>query len=215
MFKTKPALFILLSLLFLPMAHWGAAQTTTAALVGTVKDETQAILPGVSLTIKNMGTGAIRTVVTGLNRSVSLSDVDEEAARKVNPALSFLPGEIFGSITFGQPGGGLASISGISAGNPTPFHWNSFQYFDDFSYSSGRNSTRVGASVDRLQHNFSQPTFLRGQYSFTNLRDFLQGRASQFQGFFPGSIILRGMRTTMKQQPCPGRGRPVVGWIRF
>ena len=45
-------------------ATTGAAQTTSGSILGTVQDQTQALLPGVSVTITNTGTGAVREVLT-------------------------------------------------------------------------------------------------------------------------------------------------------
>ena len=39
-------------------------QVTTATLSGTVSDELEALIPGVSVTIRNVDTGATRRVVT-------------------------------------------------------------------------------------------------------------------------------------------------------
>ncbi len=42
-----------------------SAQTTTASVAGTVRDETRAVLPGVEITVLNPATGASRTAVSG------------------------------------------------------------------------------------------------------------------------------------------------------
>lgn len=51
-----------LSLLLAGSAAWG--QTITGAILGTVTDETGGVLPGVTVTIRNVETGLTRTVVT-------------------------------------------------------------------------------------------------------------------------------------------------------
>src|SRR5262245_62050251 len=40
------------------------AQTTTGTILGTAKDQTGAVLPGVTITIRNLDTGAVREVIT-------------------------------------------------------------------------------------------------------------------------------------------------------
>src|SRR5687767_6096402 len=40
------------------------AQTTTATMSGTIKDESGALLPGVTVVATNLGTGGTRTAVT-------------------------------------------------------------------------------------------------------------------------------------------------------
>ena len=57
----KPGLSALLSLLFL--AH-SFAQTSNATLGGTVSDSTRALIPGVTITATNTGTGIVTNVIT-------------------------------------------------------------------------------------------------------------------------------------------------------
>src|SRR5207248_3841292 len=40
------------------------AQITSATISGTVKDQTQAVLPGVDIVVKNVDTGLTRSIVT-------------------------------------------------------------------------------------------------------------------------------------------------------
>ncbi len=56
-------LAITLAALVLPAALW--AQSTTGTILGTVKDQTGAVLPGVSINIRNVETGITRASVTG------------------------------------------------------------------------------------------------------------------------------------------------------
>jgi len=53
----RPAL-LLFAVMFLGLASTTRAQTTTASLVGTIKDPTGSVLPGVTVTIVNAATGA-------------------------------------------------------------------------------------------------------------------------------------------------------------
>lgn len=56
---------VLVALLALALAAGSAAaQITTATITGSVKDESGAILPGVSVTVKNVDTGITRNVIT-------------------------------------------------------------------------------------------------------------------------------------------------------
>jgi hypothetical protein len=57
----------LLALLVLAVSSTGFAQITSATISGTVKDQTQAVLPGVDVVVKNVDTGLSRAVVTGAN----------------------------------------------------------------------------------------------------------------------------------------------------
>src|SRR5262245_37549724 len=53
--------------LMLAVAPSGFAQITSATISGTVKDQTQAVLPGVDVVVKNVDTGLNRSVVTDAN----------------------------------------------------------------------------------------------------------------------------------------------------
>src|SRR5215510_1681508 len=54
----------LVTVLILALAPRGYAQITSATISGTVKDQTQAVLPGVDVVVKNVDTGLTRSVVT-------------------------------------------------------------------------------------------------------------------------------------------------------
>ena len=66
----KRLLLITLCSLLLPaLAH---AQVTTADLVGTVRDTSGAIVPGVTVALTNEATGVSRTVTTGAGGYIHL-----------------------------------------------------------------------------------------------------------------------------------------------
>src|SRR5258708_22532471 len=54
--------FLLVALLAVPLP--ARAQATTGTISGTVTDESKAVLPGVTVLVKNTETGATRTLVT-------------------------------------------------------------------------------------------------------------------------------------------------------
>ena len=79
--KNKFRIAVFSTCIFLMLAPYGFAQMTTATLLGTVQDETGGVLPGVSLTLVNLDTGATRMVLTddeGRYRAASLSLGDYE-----------------------------------------------------------------------------------------------------------------------------------------
>src|ERR1700704_3175403 len=57
----------LVALLVIAAAPHGAAQITSATISGTVKDQTQGVLPGVDVVVKNVDTGLSRSAVTDAN----------------------------------------------------------------------------------------------------------------------------------------------------
>src|SRR2546426_11815607 len=58
---------VLAALLVLIVAPKGFGQITSATIAGTVKDQTQAILPGVDVAVRNVDTGLSRSAVTDAN----------------------------------------------------------------------------------------------------------------------------------------------------
>src|ERR1700704_1356877 len=54
----------LVLLLVLAAAPSGIAQITSATISGTVRDQTQAVLPGVDVVVRNIDTGLSRSAVT-------------------------------------------------------------------------------------------------------------------------------------------------------
>src|SRR5512132_3480569 len=47
------------------LAGLAGAQETTATVTGTVTDETGAVVPGATVTVRNVGTGFVREATTG------------------------------------------------------------------------------------------------------------------------------------------------------
>src|SRR5438876_10568329 len=66
----------LVTVLVLADASNTAAQIATATLSGTVRDETGASLPGVSLTMRNVATRVTRTTTTGSEGRYLVSALD-------------------------------------------------------------------------------------------------------------------------------------------
>ena len=57
------------------------AQTNRGSLSGTVTDQTQAIMPGVIVTITNVGTNEIRKVTTAANGTYSAPNLEPVSYR--------------------------------------------------------------------------------------------------------------------------------------
>ncbi len=140
----------------------------------------------------------LNTVRFGFNRSVRNQDNDLTSAG-VDPSLHLIPGgERFGLFNFStQVVGGAASIQNLGTGGFGNIFWNSFQYSDDVSYSSGRNSIRVGFNIERDQNNGANAAFAGARYSFNTFADLLQANARSFQSYPVDGHFWRGMRTTV------------------
>ena len=69
-------LFAAIAVLVLVFSPAAVAQVITGTIIGTVSDETGAVLPGVEITVQNQSTGISRTVVSndeGSYRAQSLA----------------------------------------------------------------------------------------------------------------------------------------------
>ena len=136
---------------------------------------------------------ALNTFRFGFNRSYDAGTDENDTS-----PLELIPGTGRFRLNFSsQVAGGSASLTGLGAGGFSFFAWNSFQFGDDFHYTVGRNSLRVGVVLDRIQHNFTNASFFGGRYSFNDFPLFVQGISRQFEGYLPGSNIFRGMRSTL------------------
>ena len=62
--RLGPFAVVTATTLFVAAPRVGTAQVTTGTIQGSITDATGGVLPGVTLTIKNTGTGATRTIVT-------------------------------------------------------------------------------------------------------------------------------------------------------
>ena len=62
--------------ILLALAASAAAQTATGNLSGTIRDTTGGVLPGVNVTIRNVATGASRSVVTDSDGRYRIVNVD-------------------------------------------------------------------------------------------------------------------------------------------
>ena len=67
------SVFMLGTLLLIPQFAHG--QAASATLVGTVKDASGAVLPGVTVTTRNAETGEVRTTVTAHDGAFRVSNV--------------------------------------------------------------------------------------------------------------------------------------------
>ena len=71
--KTHHLFAVVLTLAFFAGTVWG--QLTTASLTGTVKDASSAIIPGATVTVKNLESGLTRTVDTDSNGNYSIQSL--------------------------------------------------------------------------------------------------------------------------------------------
>lgn len=100
------------------------------------------------------------------------------------PALRFVPPpHNVGSITIA----GCCAIGG-GVNRPGFIPINVFTFSEDISYVMGRHGLKFGALIQRYQENILREFRANGQFVFTSLQEFLQNRASRYQGGIPEAL---------------------------
>ena len=109
-------------------------------------------------------------------------------------SFGFIPGRPHGPIR-------VPGLSGIGNGLGGPdryiFHWTSIQAYDDFSWTRGAHSFKLGVALERMRDNIAATAIVTGEYEFNSLTDFLTNRPFSFVSTLPGSDIGRSFRQTV------------------
>jgi hypothetical protein len=113
--------------------------------------------------------------------------------------LSFVPGEHFGTISFGAQGLSTQPLNflGIDNGAPRIYFYNMFQEGDDLTFVKGAHSLKLGLDFRRIQDNVISSSNSRGDYTFLDLPGFLINQPIRFDAPPPGSNAYRGLRQSM------------------
>ena len=109
-----------------------------------------------------------------------------------DPSLSVLPG----TSTTRVDVSGLTNFLG-GPRNGDHFFWNSFQGYDDASWTHGTHSVKFGGAVERMQLNIYNPTDNNGTFTFGTLSDFLTNNPKRFSLAFQDTLSARGIRETL------------------
>lgn len=101
-----------------------------------------------------------------------------------------------------QPMGTISITGGggVSSGiwYPRFFALNLFEFSNDLSYVTGGHSLKFGGLAKRIQYNFRSALYLKGEYQFNSIEDFLRGRpARTFRSQRPDADGYRGMRMSL------------------
>ena len=113
---------------------------------------------------------------------------------------SFVPGQHFGTISFGGQGLSTAPLNflGVDNGAPRIYRYNLFQYGDDLTYVRGAHNLKFGVNFERIQDNEISSGNSRGDYTFLDIPTFLANIPSRFDAPPPSSAdAYRGLRETM------------------
>ena len=130
----------------------------------------------------------------GFSRDAAAVNATVSAINPVanDPSLSVLPG----TSTTRVDVSGLTNFLG-GPRNGDHFFWNSFQGYDDASWTHGTHSVKFGGAVERMQLNIYNPTDNNGTFTFGALSDFLTNNPKRFSLAFQNTLSARGIRETL------------------
>jgi hypothetical protein len=113
-----------------------------------------------------------------------------------NPAnnLPFVPGQPMGALAVGggTQGGITRTITevGFASGNGNiDWNYNIFELADDLTHIVGKHTLKFGADLQWMQDNFTQPSQLRGTYTFSQFSTLLTATPETFQANAPFGVI--------------------------
>lgn len=153
-----------IALLFLTLF----AQDIGANLTGVARDQSGAVLPGVTVTAADVGTEIKRSVIT--------SETGQYVLRNLSPAEHR-----------------IASI-GTERQSDIIRVWNHVELTDSIYQVKGKHSLSYGVNYKRIQVNGLQGFARFGQFFFQDLSTFLQGVSSTMDVALPESNLSRGYR---------------------
>jgi hypothetical protein len=113
-------------------------------------------------------------------------------ANTSTPLQPFVEGRIVGDIDVG----GLQRFGPQSSAD-VKLTQNVFALHQNLVHTRGHHLIKAGSLVEYYQMNLFNPTFANGIYNFTNLRNFLENRPSQFIGLTPDGELDRYWRSTL------------------
>ena len=133
----------------------------------------------------------------GITRTTAASNLDSSPKIPLlaDPSLGFIPGKNVGTVQVP----GLQTFSGIGASGSDIFWYTAPQLSDDLSWVKGRNSIRMGFSVEAIRDNVSGLNNPAGYWQFGSIQSFLTLSTPplQFNSDFPGTAAYKGQRTKM------------------
>ena len=136
----------------------------------------------------------LNTARFGLNHEVVK---DNQSAKALNPAagdlsLGAVPGQLASQVSVG----GLTAFKGGTE-DSTHFHWSSYQFYDDVSFTVGRHSLKVGFAFENMSSGVLYNSYVTGLYSFGTLQQFLTNQPSRFRAALPGLTTPRSLQQNL------------------
>ena len=109
-------------------------------------------------------------------------------------AYGFLPGRTSGNLNIT----GLTNFTGgLGAASPYRFHWTSIQFYQNVSYTKGRNVLHTGVAAEGMRDNILSNADPNGIFTFNSLAEFLTNRPYLLTIAIPGTSTPRDMRQTL------------------
>jgi carboxypeptidase family protein len=114
----------------------------------------------------------------------------------VTPSLSFVPGQIFGLISFSGAVAGSTALSSLGGRGHSIYAQNLFQESDTYTIARGAHSLKIGADLEREQIYALNGSATNGNFQFSGLTSLLAGTPTTYTQSvtIPPSSALRGWR---------------------
>ncbi len=171
--------------------------STAPKVVGNIENQTRARRQFATI----QGTTGFRpnflnAFRVAFNRSAQFQDAlaTSDLARN----LTFVPGQIMGTMTVGEERG-TPTIGDVGSETNYPRLWvyNLWEFGDDVTYLKNAHSFKFGGVVKRIQNNNTVQSEVRGQYTFQNIEDLILGKPQLYGGVPIGESGYKGIRQTM------------------
>jgi hypothetical protein len=142
------------------------------------------------------GPTLVNSARIGYNRAAVLNNAGVSAINPLaaDPSLAAVPGQFASSVVVS---GLTRFLGGVQGSTLNTYFWNSFQGYDDASWTHGTHFVRFGGAVERMDLNYSILESRSGVFTFSTLSNFLSNKPSRFALGFPGHLTPRGLRQTI------------------
>jgi hypothetical protein len=129
----------------------------------------------------------VNTVRVGYNRMRMGSNFGDHAVNPLaaDPSLGIRPGINAGALTIG--GGIRGYPGGLGVSINTYDYWNSYQLYNDASWTRGKHSIRFGGSVENMRLNHTVVSS-QGTFTFPSFEAFLTNSPSRFAAPMKGYL---------------------------
>ena len=108
-----------------------------------------------------------------------------------DPSLGFIPGHNIGILRVT----GLSDFTGgVGRGSGSIFNYTSYQLFDDFYWTHGIHSIKMGFNAEDIRYNADSADSSEGDLRFNSISDFLTNKPFTILALLPGSDTIRGIR---------------------